>query len=123
MPDPENNFSTIVRNSIGKHKLMYGAEIDCCLKNEHKELGDYCEIKSSRGDSLSDLNFDRNQKFLKWWLQSYLVGIKLIKVGLRNDDGIIKKIVDCQIDDLLSPKRVMLVCLYQACIFNSSPFD
>ncbi|RNA07088.1 decapping and exoribonuclease [Brachionus plicatilis] len=105
VPDPDNNFSTIVSNSIGNHKLMYGAEVDCCFKDTHKELRDYCEIKSSRGDSIRDLNFERNQKFLKWWLQSYLVGIELIKVGLRNDDGIISKIIDCKVDDLLAPNR------------------
>lgn len=106
VPDPDNNFSTIICNLIGSHKLMYGAEIDCCLSNEHKALTDYCEIKTCRGESLCDLKFDRNQKFLKWWIQSYLVGIKLIKVGLRTEDGIVKKIVDCKVDDLLAPNRV-----------------
>ena len=45
-------------------------------------------------------SYDRNMKFLKWWLQSYLVDIQLIKVGLRDDFGIVSKIVDCKTSDL-----------------------
>lgn len=106
VPDPENNFATVVSSQIGSHNLMYGAEIDCCINNEHKLLSDYCEIKSSFGQSALDLNFAKNIKFLKWWIQSFLVDIKLLKVGLRNEDGIIKKIIDCKIEDLLAPNRV-----------------
>ncbi|CAF0849438.1 unnamed protein product [Brachionus calyciflorus] len=105
VPDQDNNFASVVTNRIGEHLLVYAAEIDCCLNQEHKTLSDYCEIKSSKGESKNDLNYERNIKFLKWWIQSFMIGIKHIKVGLRNDDGIINKIVDCDLDEILVPQR------------------
>jgi hypothetical protein len=39
-------------------------------------------------------------KYLKWWLQSFLVHIDVIKIGLRNDDGIVNKIIECTTKDI-----------------------
>ena len=49
-------------------------------------------------------------KFLKWWLQSFLVDIELLKVGLRDDEGVVKKIVDCKVSDIYksSTNKVIL---------------
>jgi hypothetical protein len=41
------------------------------------------------------LNFE-NRKFFKWWIQSYLVDIQNIQIGLRDDNGIVNKIVECR---------------------------
>ena len=52
--------------------------------------------------------YKRNIKFLKWWVQSYLIGIETIKVGLRTESGIVKKIIDFDINQIVSQsnKRV-----------------
>lgn len=55
-PDPENNFSSVISTSLSGHSLMYAAEIDCCISPEHTGLKNYCEIKTSVGESVHDLN-------------------------------------------------------------------
>ena len=49
---------------------------------------------------LNLIEIKRNMKYLKWWLQSYLVDIKVIKIGMRNDDGIVNKIIECTTRDI-----------------------
>ena len=44
-------------------------------------------------------------KFLKWWLQSFLVDINLLKVGLRNEAGIVSQIIDVKTQDLYKSKN------------------
>ena len=101
VPDPENNYSTVVKSYLDNHCLMYAAEIDCCGSKEHSSLSDYCEIKTSRGTSLSDLNFGRNPKFFKWFIQSHLVGTEKFQVGLRDDYGIVNKIIPVNKSDII----------------------
>lgn len=54
--DPEDNYSTVIRTRLQSHSLVYAAEVDCCIEAEHKSLNNYCEIKTSRGTSINDLN-------------------------------------------------------------------
>ncbi len=46
------------------------------------------------------MNFERNPKFFKWWLQSYLVDTQKIVVGLRNDQGVVNQIVECRTNEM-----------------------
>lgn len=105
VPDQENNFACVVTTSLDEHKLLYPAEVDCCLNDEHKTLRDFCELKTSVGESLADLNLGRNVKFLKWWMQSFLIGIDKIKIGLRTEDGVVKRIVDFNINQITSQQN------------------
>ena len=100
VPDPENNCATVVATSINNHALTYAGEVDCCLSEQHSSLNNYCEIKTSKGTSINDLNFERNPKFFKWWLQSYLVNIESIQVGLRDDNGIVRQVVACSTNQI-----------------------
>jgi hypothetical protein len=48
-------------------------------------------------------------KFMKWWIQSYLVNIEKIKVGFRTLDGIVTKIEDLNVNQIInSSNRVKL---------------
>ncbi len=104
-PDPESNYASVVVTRLNQKSLVYGAEIDCCMLDEHSTLGDYCELKTSFGKSIDDLNFEKNIKFLKWWLQSFLVGIETIKVGMKNEQGIVSKIIDCRVREIYEKSR------------------
>jgi hypothetical protein len=59
VPDPENNYGSIIKSKLDKYDLLYAAEIDCCMIKDHKELSDYCELKTCRGESFKDLNLER----------------------------------------------------------------
>jgi RAT1-interacting protein len=107
LEDPENNYATLVNSKFGEHSLVYAAEVDCCACKHHTSLEDYCEIKTSRGESERDLNFEKNPKFFKWYIQSHLVGTELFHVGLRNDTGIVNKIISVKKSEM-APKVIIL---------------
>jgi len=53
--------------------LLYGAEMDCVVEKSSSKT-EHIELKVSAGNSLSDLQFQYNRKFAKWWVQCFLVG-------------------------------------------------
>ncbi len=50
--------------------------------------------------SARDLNFERNPKFFRWWLQSFLIDTQRIVVGLRDDKGIVSRVVECNASEM-----------------------
>ena len=70
VPDQENNFASVVTTKLDTHTMLYPAEVDCCMIDEHKSLIDYCELKTSIGKSLNDLNLNR---FLFFFLTSLFI--------------------------------------------------
>lgn len=49
IPDLDDQYGTVVVTYLNNHCLMYGAEIDCCISDEHISLNNYCEIKTCKG--------------------------------------------------------------------------
>eukprot|EP00126_Sphaerothecum_destruens_P004709 Sdes_comp18343_c0_seq2m8086 len=75
-------------------RLILGAEIDCVQDGfpVHEKSKHYVELKTSKV-LLSDyqaLNF-RKYKLLKYWIQSFLAGVRTIVVGFHRD-GILEHI-------------------------------
>lgn len=90
-------FGVVVRSELGVAvgrplKLVYGAEVDAINRD-----GRLVELKTQR-HSLEGMFW--KQKSMKWWLQSFLVGIDHIIVGYRDDNGIVKKVEPLQICEL-----------------------
>lgn len=90
-PVNENEeFCTMCKTRLNSKRILYGAEIDCidptmrqmCSTKRYIELKTSREITSAR----QDRNF-RRYKLLKWWAQSFLIGIPKIVCGVRDDDG------------------------------------
>jgi hypothetical protein len=105
--DRENFFAPVVDSMLNKHVLVY-PHVSGCIVDQHGSGRNYCELKTSFGSSEDDLNLGRNLKFLNWWIQSYLSGIEVVKVGMRTEDGFVQKIVDCKISEIIKSKRVCL---------------
>lgn len=88
-------FSTLID---GK-KILYGAEIDGVTAEQPchslKELREtpMVEVKVKRRET-NERQVTNFYKFksIKWWMQSFLVGIDSIHVGLRNDAGIVDEL-------------------------------
>ncbi|KAF0299349.1 Decapping and exoribonuclease protein [Amphibalanus amphitrite] len=74
-PDPHTpavesaEFCCVLRSRLGRHSVVYGAEVDGV--DPHREGG---------------------FKMLKWWAQSFLVGIERVVVGFRDDDGTVHRL-------------------------------
>ncbi|XP_003737799.1 decapping and exoribonuclease protein [Galendromus occidentalis] len=104
-PEEPNNekeeYVSVVRTRLGEsHSLLFGAEIDAVdpkvlQKKPHLKHSTrrYVEMKTSRRID----NDRQNETFLryktiKWWAQSYLIGIPRVICGFRNDDGIVERL-------------------------------
>lgn len=96
-------FSTRINNTL----ILYGAEVDGVNSNtlvdESNSLLNgvkLVEVKTNR-----IINNQRGErtfllKTLKWFCQSYLVGIDDIYVGFRNDSGFVKEVVKFPVNEL-----------------------
>ncbi|XP_067936038.1 decapping and exoribonuclease protein-like [Watersipora subatra] len=81
-------YGSVVRAKLGSHSLVFGGEIDCAWPQHPTQ---YIELKTSRECSHAgqERSF-RKFKLLKWWLQSFLIGIEDILCGFRDDNGIVR---------------------------------
>ena len=73
-------FATVATTRLGRHRFILGAEVDG-LDESGRE---YIELKTSKAiEGPADQQIF-NQKLMKFWLQSYLIGIERILVGFRD---------------------------------------
>ncbi|KAI9481344.1 MAG: RAI1 like PD-XK nuclease-domain-containing protein [Benjaminiella poitrasii] len=90
-------YCVVVKTKLGNNSIIMGAEVDCCKdikpKDPVKQLQNYIELKTSRV-----IETDRNlysferYKLLKFWAQSFLIGLPSIICGFRDDEGKIVKV-------------------------------
>ncbi|XP_076657938.1 decapping and exoribonuclease protein-like isoform X1 [Halictus rubicundus] len=89
------------KSAFGGTALLYGAEIDG-IRSSHRitdtSIGKDIELIELKTISLRAITrhgyikYNRANSILKWWLQSYLVGIPRIVCGCRNDNGVVTEI-------------------------------
>ncbi|CAF2999220.1 unnamed protein product [Rotaria socialis] len=96
---PSTQFAGVFQGNIGSYRLLYGAEMDCIVE-QSLSMTENIELKISAGKSLNDLPFQHNRKFAKWWLQCFLVGIKTMVIGLRDNNGIVNSLEPLSIADI-----------------------
>ncbi|CAH9108012.1 unnamed protein product [Cuscuta europaea] len=86
--DANVEFCSVLKTKIGAHRVLLGAEIDCCDSRDNDEKRFYIELKTSREllDHRTEERFER-EKLLKFWIQSFIAGVEYIVVGFRDDNG------------------------------------
>lgn len=100
-------FCAMYGTEIDGKRLLYGAEMDGVIsKKTCENLDDLrnvpmVEVKVKRRET-NERQLTNFHKFkaCKWWLQSFLVGIDAIHVGVRNDDGIVEEVKRVPIKDI-----------------------
>ncbi|KAI8050035.1 RAI1 like PD-XK nuclease-domain-containing protein [Thamnidium elegans] len=102
-------YCIVVKTKLGNNSILMGAEVDCCRDVKPNDPliqpSNYIELKTSRV-----IESDRNQysferyKLLKFWAQSFLVGVPRVMCGFRDDDGQIVNVV--QYKTLEIPRQV-----------------
>ncbi|KAI8148932.1 RAI1 like PD-XK nuclease-domain-containing protein [Fennellomyces sp. T-0311] len=110
-PNTNIQYCVVVRTKLGKNSIVMGAEVDCIegLKPTAPEgkspLKQYIELKTSRRIEVErqQISFEKF-KLLKFWAQSFLVGIPRVICGFRDDDGNISHLET--IKTLEIPRRV-----------------
>ncbi len=87
--DTEPCFYSILKRRIGRHQVLFYAEIDCKLKRKPKSerpQSNYVELKCRK--RVPDDNYNRFMYlYLKYWLQSHLASVPTIVEGVRDDFG------------------------------------
>ncbi|KAB5575971.1 dhp1-interacting protein [Coniochaeta sp. 2T2.1] len=103
----KEQYCSVVRTGIGKTILCLGGEVDAIWDIKPTEPGkpiNWVELKTSaeiRSDRDMD-NFER--KLMKFWIQSFLLGVPKIIVGFRSKDGRLMKLEE--IDTVNIPDTV-----------------
>lgn len=88
---PVNNaegYCRVMKSKVNEHSLIFAGEVDCL--DVMTSAPAYVELKTSlelRNQPMRD-KFNR-YKALKFWAQSFLIGIPRIVCGFRNDSGIV----------------------------------
>ncbi|KAL8848678.1 MAG: hypothetical protein Q9221_006287 [Calogaya cf. arnoldii] len=97
-----NNYAqycSVVRTGIGKSKLILGGEVDALWDAKPSRTDDpinWVELKTA-ATPLCDrdvLKYER--KLLKFWIQSFLLGVPRIIVGFRSKDGILQSLEELE---------------------------
>ncbi|CAE6447189.1 unnamed protein product [Rhizoctonia solani] len=85
--DTNVQFCSIVKTKIGAERMILGGEVDCCKDYYTGQPNAYVELKTSMiiRSAQDEERFER--KLLKFWAQSFLLGIPEIVVGFRTHQG------------------------------------
>ncbi|RWQ92819.1 RAI1 like PD-XK nuclease-domain-containing protein [Paecilomyces variotii] len=92
-------YCSVVRTGIGKAKMIIGGEVDAvwdCKPERKEDPINWVELKTS-----AEIRNDRDmlkyeRKLLKFWAQSFLLGVPKIIVGFRNQDGILQRLEELE---------------------------
>ncbi|PWA57056.1 RAI1-like protein [Artemisia annua] len=84
--DANVEYCALIKTKLGAHRILMGAEMDCCDSTDDGRRF-YVELKTSRElDYHTEERFER-EKLLKFWIQSFLAGVPYIVIGYRDDAG------------------------------------
>ena len=72
----------------------------------------FVELKTNKIDQYERRNYTFKKKLLRWWCQSFLVGVENIICGLRTDHGKILKLTNLQISDLPKMSKVKVIIFH-----------
>ncbi|XP_069798922.1 decapping and exoribonuclease protein-like [Dendropsophus ebraccatus] len=83
-------FCSVVQGQLGSHSFLVSGEVDCKDPSSPDPSPPSCYVELKTNFQLlspqQHYNF-RRYKLLKWWSQSFLLGIPVIIAGYRNPQG------------------------------------
>ncbi len=106
-------FCCVFRTRLGKHSVVYGAEMDGVAVSD-SVLGssggaealdlnreEFVELKTTKDldHPGQERNF-RRFKLIKWWCQSFLVGIGTVVAGFRDDAGRVTSVAEYPVREI-----------------------
>ncbi|KAF4972297.1 hypothetical protein FZEAL_9624 [Fusarium zealandicum] len=92
-------YCSVVRTGIGKSVLCLGGEVDAIWDSKPEEKGspvNWVELKTSAEIRNSGDMEAFHRKLMKYWIQSFLLGVPRIIVGFRTRDGILVEAKDIE---------------------------
>lgn len=117
-PDDKTEYCLVVRTRLGSHSLVYGAEMDCVIdprKASDPLPRDFAEIKTANAIyNERQLQNRRRNQMLRWWAQCYLIGIRHVVCGNRNNSLNVQSIDRYVVHDL--PKECKMYWSSDLCV-------
>ena len=88
-------YCSVVRTGFGKVKMVIGGEVDAVWDQKPDDSSlpiNWVELKTSAEitNERDQVKFER--KLLKFWAQSFLLGVSRIVVGFRDQQGILRRL-------------------------------
>ncbi|EER40573.1 HLA class III protein Dom3z [Histoplasma capsulatum H143] len=96
-------YCSIVRTGIGGCKLVIGGEVDAVWDSKPDRKEDpinWVELKTSAEIRNDRDMFKYERKLLKFWAQSFLLGVPKIIVGFRDEHGILRRLEEMVTRDI-----------------------
>lgn len=105
--DNHAQYCSIVRTGFGKIKMILGGEVDAVWDRKPSDQSlpiNWVELKTA-----AQIETDRDQirferKLLKFWAQSFLLGVPKIIVGFRTKEGILTRLEELETQQI--PEKV-----------------
>ncbi|OQD78400.1 hypothetical protein PENDEC_c001G07051 [Penicillium decumbens] len=103
-------YCSVVKTGIGNTRMVLGGEVDAvwdCKPDRKEDTIHWVELKTS-----AEIRNDRDmlkyeRKLLKFWAQSFLLGVPTIIVGFRDQQGIVHRLEE--LDTASIPGKVKKV--------------
>lgn len=94
-------YCSIVRTGIGSTSLILGGEVDCIMGEKPTNADDpipWIELKTTAEPPNSSQREQQKseRKLLKFWAQSFLIGVPKVIVGYRTQDGHLTRIEELE---------------------------
>ncbi|KDQ14966.1 hypothetical protein BOTBODRAFT_131994 [Botryobasidium botryosum FD-172 SS1] len=80
----------IVKTKLNSHRLILGGEVDCVRDSYNGTTENFVELKTSLVIKTKPDRVRFEKKLLKFWAQSFLLGVPEILVGYRFRSGIVE---------------------------------
>ncbi|KAK8030805.1 protein RAI1 [Apiospora arundinis] len=96
-------YCSVVRTGLGKSIICLGGEVDAVMGAKPQKKGaptNWVELKTSAAiqNDRGMQNFER--KLMKFWIQSFLLGVPNIIVGFRDQRGILRKLEEIRTESI-----------------------
>ncbi|XP_075692533.1 decapping and exoribonuclease protein isoform X2 [Rhinoderma darwinii] len=83
-------FCSVLLGRLASHSFLVSGEVDCKDPNSSNPSPPTCYVELKTSAQIRNQHQERSfhrYKLLKWWCQSFLLGIPLIVAGFRNPQG------------------------------------
>lgn len=97
------SLQAVARSRLGRHNIIICGEVDA-LDNavqDERSMAKYVELKTRiiPKEERQEKNF-RRYKLWYWWSQSYLMGLKRVICGFRDQNGVVRYLKEFNLDTI-----------------------
>ncbi|KAK3308080.1 RAI1 like PD-XK nuclease-domain-containing protein [Chaetomium strumarium] len=95
----KEQYCSVVRTGFGKTIVCLGGEVDAIWDAKPETPGDpinWVELKTSAEITSYNDQFVFDRKLMKFWIQSFLLGVPKIIVGFRSKNGMLTSVEEFQ---------------------------